>query len=509
MSLQNKLLSFVAVILISVFVCISFVTYRAARRNAEKELLEQAEKVRNMLMVFRSVQQRAFLEQKIPLTEKTIHFLPAFAVRNFSKNYSEWDKSGFSFNNVSDIPRNHDQAADEIEKEAMAYFRENPKEKMIFRAFDTPDRGKFYIYARPIWIEKYCLKCHGKRENAPPTVRDMYADAWDYKLGDLRGVLSIKLPAATVSERTMAFFRQSFIVLFAGFFSVLLLFVFLSKKIVRPVSNIIKALDWKSKQIFFSADKMACASQSLAEGASGQAAAEEETSASLIQISSMVRQNADNAGQADRLMHEVRNIVENVNRSMSRLTDSMDEITRSSKETSGIIKTIDEIAFQTNLLALNAAVEAARAGESGTGFAVVAGEVRNLAMRAAEAAADISGLIEGKIKRIQTGGMVASETYNEFSDVISHTSQVGQLVTGIAVRSDDQALRVEQINSAVTEIGKVTEDNAASSEKSASASEEMKKQAREIKLLVDELTTIMFGVRKEDSRRSYFKQTQH
>ena len=152
---------------------------------------------------------------------------------------------------------------------------------------------------------------------------------------------------------------------------------------------------------------VASISQQMADGTATQAAAIEETSSSLEEMSAMTRQNAENATQADKLMQHVQGITSGATDSMGRLMEFMQEISTASDKTQKIIKTIDEIAFQTNLLALNAAVEAARAGEAGAGFAVVADEVRNLAMRAAEAAKNTAALIEGNVKMIQTGADLA------------------------------------------------------------------------------------------------------
>jgi methyl-accepting chemotaxis protein len=171
----------------------------------------------------------------------------------------------------------------------------------------------------------------------------------------------------------------------------------------------------------------------------------------------------------------------------------MKEITTASEETSKIIKTIDEIAFQTNLLALNAAVEAARAGEAGAGFAVVAEEVRNLAMRAADAAKNTSGLIEGTVKKIKDGSDLVLKANEAFSEVSISTSKVGELVGEIAAASQEQAQGIDQINKAVTEMDKVTQQTAANAEESASASEEMNAQAEQMKQISVTLVNIIGG----------------
>ena len=174
---------------------------------------------------------------------------------------------------------------------------------------------------------------------------------------------------------------------------------------------------------------------------------------------------------------------------------SMEDISKASGETSKIIKTIDEIAFQTNLLALNAAVEAARAGESGAGFAVVADEVRNLAMRAADAAKNTSGLIEDTLKKINSGSVLVASTNKAFTEVTTFTDKVGQLVEEISSASHEQAEGIEQINKALAEMDRATQQNAATSEESASASEEMNAQAVTMMVSVEELITLVLGLK--------------
>jgi methyl-accepting chemotaxis protein len=218
--------------------------------------------------------------------------------------------------------------------------------------------------------------------------------------------------------------------------------------------------------------QVSSAAQSLAEGSSEQAASIEETSSSLEEMSSMTKQNADNAQQANGLMGEAKQVVGTANESIGKLTVSMAEITKASEETSKIIKTIDEIAFQTNLLALNAAVEAARAVEAGAGFAVVADEVRNLAMRAADAAKNKANRIEDTVKKVKDGSGLVSRTNVAFLQVASSSVKAGDFVAEISAASNEQAQGIGQINTAVTELDKVIQQNAANAEESASAAEE-------------------------------------
>jgi methyl-accepting chemotaxis protein len=278
-----------------------------------------------------------------------------------------------------------------------------------------------------------------------------------------------------------------------GLAAILSVLFFIIRSVVAPLNRIAEGLYSGADQVASASAQVSSSSQSLAEGASEQAASIEETSSSLEEMSSMTKQNADNSSTADKLMKESRKMVDQANGSMTELTQSMDDISKASDETSKIIKTIDEIAFQTNLLALNAAVEAARAGEAGAGFAVVANEVRNLAMRAAEAAKNTSGLIEGTVKKVKEGSELVARTNSAFSEVSKSAAKVADLVSEIAAASSEQAQGIDQINKAVADMDKVTQQTAANAEESASASEEMNAQAVQMKQIAEELHVIVEG----------------
>ena len=265
------------------------------------------------------------------------------------------------------------------------------------------------------------------------------------------------------------------------------------REINRPIHRIVGELGGGADDVAEAAAQMAAGSQTLAGHSAEQAASLEETTSALEEMSSMTQQNAGNARQADRLMQEANDAVAKVTASMAKLKQAMAGIASSSEETSRIVRTIDEIAFQTNLLALNAAVEAARAGEAGAGFAVVAEEVRALALRAAEAAHSTAGLIEGTVKTVRQGTTVMDGTDGEFSDVVGRTRKMGELLREIAAASDQQAQGIEQINRAVAEMDRSVQQNAAAAEQSAGASNEMSAEAERVKAIVQELAN-MVGV---------------
>ncbi|MEM5786149.1 MAG: methyl-accepting chemotaxis protein [Syntrophobacteraceae bacterium] len=269
------------------------------------------------------------------------------------------------------------------------------------------------------------------------------------------------------------------------------------RTVVGKLKSIIEGVTNGADRVAAAAGQVSSSSSDLADGTSRQAASIEQTSSSLEEMASMTRQNAEHAGQANKLMAETSSVVSKANESMTRLTASMQEISRASEETSKIIKTIDEIAFQTNLLALNAAVEAARAGVAGAGFAVVADEVRNLAMRAGEAAGNTAGLIEGTVKKIREGSEIVEKTGMEFAQVAASAGRMSELVGEITAASTEQAQGIEQINRAVGDMDTVVQQNAASAEESSSASREMAAEADRMRVFVDELILIVGGASKQ------------
>jgi methyl-accepting chemotaxis protein len=201
-----------------------------------------------------------------------------------------------------------------------------------------------------------------------------------------------------------------------------------------------------------------------------------------------VKQNADNAKQANQLAIAARDTADKGGAVTKKAVDAMGEINKSSKQIADIITVIDEIAFQTNLLALNAAVEAARAGEHGRGFAVVAAEVRNLAQRSATAAKEIKGLINESIQRVTDGSELVNQSGKTLEEIVTAVKRVTDIIAEISAASQEQASGIDQVNKSILSMDETTQQNAALVEETTSAAQSMKEQAKELKRQMESFT---------------------
>lgn len=211
-----------------------------------------------------------------------------------------------------------------------------------------------------------------------------------------------------------------------------------------------------------------------------QAAALQETSASMQQMTDGVQKNAASANQADRLAREAAAVADLGGDVVGRVVSTMQDISGSSRKIADIIRTIDGIAFQTNILALNAAVEAARAGEQGRGFAVVAGEVRTLAQRSAAAAREIKVLISDSVEKVDAGAQLVSEAGQTMGEIVNQVRRVSSLIGEIHSSTAEQTVGIAHVNQAVVSLDQSTQQNAALVEQSAAAAESLKQQAAEL-----------------------------
>jgi len=264
--------------------------------------------------------------------------------------------------------------------------------------------------------------------------------------------------------------------------------------LIRPLKQAISGLRQGAFRVTKSSQEVAEGSRILAESSSEQAASLEETASALEEMASMTRQNAANAEQANRVItSEVADNHAQINRRTESMQAAMEQTVAAGEKTAKIIRTIDEIAFQTNLLALNAAVEAARAGEAGAGFAVVAEEVRSLAMRAAEAAQNTQDLIGNSNGKIHEN----AELLNKVAEGVHKSQDLGDkiasLVSEITAASLEQTQGIDQINDTASQMDRMTQQIAANAQQSAAAAEEMNSQAANMLAHVHVLEKLLGG----------------
>ncbi len=246
---------------------------------------------------------------------------------------------------------------------------------------------------------------------------------------------------------------------------------------VTKLSDITNQLNHSINSMHDSSLLIAQKNDDLSASAQQQAAGLEQTAAAMEEITSTVQHSTDNAESANQLISDTVSIAKNGESIVAQAIDSMSMINESSSKISEIIGVIDEIAFQTNLLALNASVEAARAGEQGRGFAVVATEVRNLAGRSATAAKEIKTLIEDSVIKVKSGTEFVNKSGASLNDIVTKISDMESLVGDIVGSSKEQLAAINEINSAVSNIDRLTQQNAALAQEVAGASDGMKNQA--------------------------------
>lgn len=239
MKLQHKIWLATAVVFVLTLASDMIVGQRQIEDSVRAELGREAGDVRAILMATRRVYHKQFLDSGLPLDDKTIGFLPAHSLSRISADFPNWTKSGLYFNNVSDQPRNPNNKADASELEAISYFRTNPQaEERIVEI--TGKAGESLLhYTAPIWIEPYCIQCHGERENAPPTIASNYATAYGYKVGDLRGVMSIKVPRTAMWTQAYHDWQERFVMRVAIYSLVLILLgTLMSRLVTRRLARV-------------------------------------------------------------------------------------------------------------------------------------------------------------------------------------------------------------------------------------------------------------------------------
>ena len=505
---KMKLMSrFIVTIIVSIVIAMSVLSYFNMKRQNDQFLTQvetQATMAAHELMCLRKIIAE---KQKIINTDtKTgnVEFkgvIPAIIGREVSELFSA--STPFKMKQTSIKYRNPNNKPDDWEAKQLQRFESNPDLKEIKEVVKLEDGSKLFRCIVPLKIDEGCLKCHGD------PVTSLTGDGKDiagkpmenYKLGDIRGGISVTAPMATITHAIAS--NRNFNV----YGSVIFVFViggvvfFIVRNIIGFLKRFVQDLHEGAEQVSSASEQISASSQNLAEGSTQQAASLEETSSSIEQMSSMTTRNADSAKEANHLAIKSRTSAENGSQAMQEMHNIMKELNSGNDKVLSIIKSIDEIAFQTNLLALNAAVEAARAGEHGKGFAVVAQEVRSLAQRCAVAAKETAGLIHSRVECTERATKVTDKLGMALNEIVVDTKKVTDLAGEIAAGSQEQADGTNQLSKATTQMDQVTQNNAATAEELASSSEELSAQAKSLEDRVNELAKEI-GIENTDSDKS-------
>jgi methyl-accepting chemotaxis protein len=265
------------------------------------------------------------------------------------------------------------------------------------------------------------------------------------------------------------------------------------KQLVGEIKDATDTINTASKEI-------AAGNADLSQRTEEQASSLEETASSMEELTSTVKQNAENARQANQLAIGASDVAGKGGAVVSQVVVTMDSINESSRKIVDIISVIDGIAFQTNILALNAAVEAARAGEQGRGFAVVAGEVRNLAQRSAAAAKEIKTLIGDSVEKVEGGSKLVAQAGQTMDEIVTSIRRVTDIMSEITAASAEQSQGIEQVNTAITQMDEVTQQNAALVEEAAAAAEALEEQAQNLAVSVGTFRMDSSAVVKGEAR---------
>lgn len=267
------------------------------------------------------------------------------------------------------------------------------------------------------------------------------------------------------------------------------------RQILDALNNALLKINLTAEQVSAESERMAADAQTLSNGNVEQAAAIQQLSSSVHEISRQVDQTSNDAADARQSSEDATRQLQACDQKMTELTAAIADISASSHQIGGIIKTISDIAFQTKILALNASVEAARAGEAGKGFSVVADEVQSLANKSAKSAQDIAKLIETSMQLVSYGSSLSSDTTQALVEVISSSKKSTELVERIAESAVEQSTSLKQLTQGMEQISDVVQSNAATAEKSAASAQKLNDQAAELKRSVQRFQLRTFGTR--------------
>jgi diguanylate cyclase (GGDEF)-like protein len=214
-------------------------SYQKLKSETRAETEYDAKTIYGFMMATRRVYQEQFIASKLPVNDATIGLLPAHSFSRISQDFANWNNNGIIFNNVSDVPRNPKNQADKFELEAINWFRVNPKATEQMRDIVTEQGVGYLLFTAPIRIEPFCLKCHGERAAAPPSIRERYSEAYGYKVGDMRGVVSIRIPTKHFEQRVYRLWAGQLLKSLVGYATIFLALGFiLDRLVIRRLSRL-------------------------------------------------------------------------------------------------------------------------------------------------------------------------------------------------------------------------------------------------------------------------------
>ena len=450
------------------------------------------------------------------------------------------DLDDYKFQIFSDAPRNEGNNA-------------TPEELVIFKKFEADpnlkehimNTGEFITVYRPVRLTKAlgCFACHGDPKESPwGNGRDILGYKMEnWQEGKLHGVFAIKTEIAKVikkeSDKTILSSTMILtLLIFTGAGCALCIAILMVKGPIENLNNVASYLNESGDRVSSAASQIASASEQLSQATTQQAASLQETSSSIEEISSMINANTENAKQSSIISEQslttaergkvvVSQMIKAIGDISTSNTEIMNQVNETNKEIENIVKIINEIGaktkvindivFQTKLLSFNASVEAARAGEQGKGFAVVAEEVGNLAAMSGTAALEITNMLDGSIKAVETivrgskekigklilngkdkveaGTRVAHECEEVLSEIVNSVASVSKMVIEISTASQEQAQGVYEITKAIAQLDKVTQQNTSNSAESADAAGSLSGQAKMLNSLVQKLVQTIEG----------------
>lgn len=545
MSVGTKLFLIVLVTSIASFAVTAWITRRAIHEESVENLVakaraitSEAENARQYVAELRS-KHDAFANEKMlaelkeaiagaktqaEIIEKArtasfYYTIPVVAAWTVAETNAQ--KAGYKFKVPKIQPRNPKNEPDAVEREMLEELAATKKEE-VWRIDEATNSLR---YMKPVVLSQDCMICHGTEKDYPEgkgyDPLGIKMEGW--AVGDVRGGFEVIADLAPMQSRT-ASASMTLISLGAVMIGITgaLLFLLIRKLVSKPLveavgvldavangdltrslknesndevgrmstaldnsltrlRDTLKGVDEASRITTTASQELTSAAESLSSSVQEQAASLEETSASLAEMTSTAKTTAAGAQEANKSALESKRAAEEGSQVVMSTIEAMKKIDESSKRIGAITTTINEIAFQTNLLSLNAAVEAARAGAQGSGFAVVAAEVRNLALRSAQAAKEIKVLIDESAKNVKDGADLAQQSGKTLGEIIGSVTKVTSLVDGIATAASEQSRGIDQINKAVAELGRTVQSNAAQNEQLSATARNLLDQSEQLK----------------------------